>query len=193
MILFCCYLIALTGCAQRCAVCGDSNATNEIEAVKTWHLCDDCYVKYNGKTEPTHKEEKQAETTTNATKATKQSIGTTSTTPKSSNYNTTTTTTKLETMGESNAVKTAKNYLNTNLGYSRSGLISQLEFEGYTTTEATYGADNCGANWKSEAVKSAKSYLNTGMGYSKEGLIDQLEFEGFTYEQAAYGVEQNGY
>lgn len=91
------------------------------------------------------------------------------------------------TMGEKMALASAKNYLRT-MGFSKKGLINQLEFEGYTTEEATYAANNCGANWKEEAVRVAKNYLKT-MSFSKQGLIDQLEFEGFTSEEAAYGVE----
>ena len=68
-------------------------------------------------------------------------------------------------------------------------MIDQLEFEGYTTAEATYAVNNCGANCKEQAVKSAKNYLKI-MSFSKQGLIDQLEFEGFTSEEAIYGVEQ---
>lgn len=90
-------------------------------------------------------------------------------------------------MGQRMALESAKNYLRT-MGFSKKGLISQLEFEGYTTSEATYAVNNCGANWKEQAVRVAKNYLNT-MPFSRQELIDQLEFEGFTSEEAAYGVE----
>lgn len=92
------------------------------------------------------------------------------------------------TIGERMALSSAKDYLRVS-ALSRKGLIDQLEFEGYTTAEATYAVDNCGANWKEQAVKSAKNYLKI-MSFSKQGLIDQLEFEGFTSEEAIYGVEQ---
>ena len=92
------------------------------------------------------------------------------------------------TMGERMALSSAKNYLRT-MGFSKKGLIKQLEFEGYSTEEATYAVNNCGADWKEQAVRVAKDYLNT-MSFSKQGLIDQLEFEGFTSEEAAYGAEQ---
>ena len=75
------------------------------------------------------------------------------------------------------------------MGFSKQGLIDQLEFEGYTNSEAVYAVNNCGANWKEQAVRVAKNYLNT-MPFSKAELIDQLEFEGFTYAEASYGVEQ---
>ena len=74
------------------------------------------------------------------------------------------------------------------MAFSYSGLIDQLKFEGYSTDEATYAADNCGANWKEQAVLAAMQYLDT-MAFSKDGLIDQLEYEGFTSDEAEYGAE----
>ena len=95
------------------------------------------------------------------------------------------------TIGQQNAFASAKQYLEL-LPFSYAGLIEQLEYEGYSTEDATYAADNCGADWNEQAVKSAKSYLDM-MPFSREELIGQLEYEGFTHEQAVYGVEQNGY
>ncbi|MBQ6524668.1 MAG: Ltp family lipoprotein [Atopobiaceae bacterium] len=71
-------------------------------------------------------------------------------------------------------------------------LVGQLEFEGYTHEEATFAADNCGADWNEQAAKCAQSYLEY-TSFSRQGLIDQLVFEGFTYEQAEYGVSAVGY
>ena len=102
-----------------------------------------------------------------------------------------TTSTLSGTVSQLNAVRSAKNYLRV-MAFSRQGLIHQLEFEGYSTADATYGVDHSGANWYDQAVKKAKEYLRV-MPYSKQGLIDQLEFQGFTYEQAVYGVEVNGF
>ena len=76
--------------------------------------------------------------------------------------------------------------------FSYTGLIEQLEYEGYSHTEAVYGADNCGADWNEQAAKSAANYLDY-TSFSRSGLIEQLEYEGFTHSQAVYGVEQNGY
>ena len=92
------------------------------------------------------------------------------------------------TVGESNALRSAKNYLRT-MPFSKKGLQDQLEFEGYSESEALYAVNNCGANWKEQAVKEAKNYLDI-MPFSKQELIDQLEFEGYTPEEARYGVEQ---
>lgn len=88
-------------------------------------------------------------------------------------------------------MRSAKEYLDV-MAFSRSGLIAQLEYDGYTNAEATYGADNCGANWNEQAAKSAKAYLDV-MAFSRESLIEQLEYDGFTHSQAVYGVEANGY
>lgn len=95
------------------------------------------------------------------------------------------------TTGMRNALKRAKQYLQYS-AFSYSGLIKQLEFEEYSTEEATYGADNCGADWYEQAVKKAEQYLDYS-SFSKSGLISQLEYEGFTHDQAVYGAEQNGY
>ena len=98
--------------------------------------------------------------------------------------------TQTATSGQSNALKSAKNYLNV-MAFSYTGLIEQLEYEGYTNAEAVYAVDNCGANWNQQALKSAKNYLNT-MAFSYSGLVEQLEYEGFTNAQATYGVNNCG-
>lgn len=94
-------------------------------------------------------------------------------------------------LGKKNALKTAENYLSFS-AFSKKGLIDQLEFEGYTSEEAKYAADNCGANWNEQAAKKAQSYLDF-TSFSKQGLIEQLEFEGFTHDQAVYGAKAVGY
>lgn len=95
------------------------------------------------------------------------------------------------TMGQKNAVSSAKNYLHF-MAFSYSGLIHQLEFDGYTTEEATFAADNCDADWYAQAVASAENYLKH-MSFSKQGLIDQLLYEGFTQDQAENAVTAVGY
>lgn len=98
---------------------------------------------------------------------------------------------KKETTGQKNAKLSAKSYLEFS-SFSYTGLIQQLEFEGYTHEEATYAADSCGADWYAQAVLSAKSYLEFS-SFSRKGLIDQLVFEGFTKEQAEYAATEVGY
>lgn len=116
------------------------------------------------------------------------SSGTSSASTSSTNS---TTSTSSATLGERNALSQANNYLDV-MPFSYTGLIDQLEYEGYSHSEAVYGADHCGADWYEQAALKAEDYLDV-MAFSRQGLIDQLEYEGFTYEQAVYGVEQNGY
>lgn len=92
------------------------------------------------------------------------------------------------TSGQRNALAVAQNYLDF-MPFSYTGLIEQLEFEGYTRAEATYAADNCGADWYEQAVRAAENYLEI-MAFSRSGLLEQLEFEGYTYDQAVYGVDK---
>jgi hypothetical protein len=87
---------------------------------------------------------------------------------------------------QENAVDKAENYLSFS-GFSRKGLIEQLEFEGFTTADATFAVDNITVNWNEQAARKAEQYLD-GMSFSRSGLQEQLEFEGFTPAQAAYGV-----
>lgn len=115
---------------------------------------------------------------------TTNTINTAENTTSSSSSNSTT-------LGEQNALAQAKNYLSI-MAFSYSGLIEQLEYEGYTTEEATYAVDNCGADWYEQAAKKAEEYLDV-MSFSRSGLIEQLEYEGFTTEQAEYGVTAVGY
>lgn len=127
------------------------------------------------------KEEEQSNT--NSTTSSSSSTTTPST---SSNVSTPSPTT-----GEKNALRSAREYLNFS-AFSYTGLINQLEYEGYSTEEATYAADNCNANWNEQAAKSAKEYLDMS-SFSRQELINQLIYEGYTQEQAEYGVTQNGY
>lgn len=89
-----------------------------------------------------------------------------------------------------NALRAAENYLNV-MPFSKSGLVEQLEYEGYSTEDAEYASNTIGANWNEQAAKSAKKYLDI-MPFSRSGLIEQLEFEGFTHDEAVYGVDQAG-
>ena len=91
-------------------------------------------------------------------------------------------------VGKQNALRQANQYLNA-MAFSYSGLIEQLEYEGYSTEDATYAVDHCGADWNEQAAKKAEEYLNT-MSFSRSGLIEQLEYEGFTHDQAVYGVNK---
>ena len=91
-----------------------------------------------------------------------------------------------ETKGEKNALASAKAYLNF-MNFSYKGLCDQLSYEGFTSSECKYAADNCGADWYEQAAGSAKAYLSF-MAFSKQGLIDQLVYEGYTKQEAEYGA-----
>lgn len=93
-------------------------------------------------------------------------------------------------VSQQNAVRKAKSYLSYS-GFSRDGLVAQLEFEKFSHEDAVYGADNSGGNWNEEAAQKAKSYMDM-MGYSRDGLIEQLLFEKFTQAQAEYGANTVG-
>ena len=84
--------------------------------------------------------------------------------------------------GNADALSQAQSYLRF-MAFSREGLIDQLEYEGFSHSDAVYAVDNCGADWYEQAAKKAESYLEI-MSFSTSGLISQLEFEGFTHDEA---------
>lgn len=95
-----------------------------------------------------------------------------------------------DTTAQNQALKSAKNYLEYS-PFSYLGLIDQLEFEGFSETDAQYAADNCQADWNEEALKKAERYLDT-QAFSHSGLIKQLEFDKFTEEESIYGADNCG-
>lgn len=104
-----------------------------------------------------------------------------------------TTTTTIQdslTVSQENAVRKAESYVEL-MPFSRSGLIDQLKYEGYSPEDSTFAVDSLNVDWNGQAVKKAESYLEL-MPFSYSGLIDQLKYEGFTQEQAEYGVSRTG-
>ena len=95
-----------------------------------------------------------------------------------------------ESINQSNARKKAASYLSLS-AFSRSGLIKQLEYEGYSNADATFGTDAQNADWNKQAAKAAANYLSL-TSFSRSGLIEQLVYEGYTAEQAAFGVASTG-
>lgn len=94
------------------------------------------------------------------------------------------------TLGQQNALDKAHDYLDYT-SFSYAGLIEQLEYEGFTTEESTFAADNCGADWLEQAELKAQEYLDY-TSFSKAGLAEQLEFEGFTSDEAEHAAENCG-
>lgn len=97
----------------------------------------------------------------------------------------------VETLSQSNARSTAGDYIDSS-GFSRSGLIDQLKFEGYSTADSTYAVDAIEVNWNEQAARTAQAYLDSS-SFSSSGLYDQLVFEGYTSSQANYGLSAVGY
>ncbi|WP_255434752.1 Ltp family lipoprotein [Cellulosimicrobium sp. TH-20] len=101
---------------------------------------------------------------------------------------------RIGSVAQQNAYRSAVSYLDLT-GFSRSGLIGQLEFEGFSTADAEFAIARLeaegGVDWNAEAAESAASYLDL-TSFSRAGLVDQLLFEGFTPEQAEYGVSTTG-
>jgi DNA-directed RNA polymerase specialized sigma54-like protein len=87
-----------------------------------------------------------------------------------------------------NAVEAAEMYLQT-MPFSKSGLIEQLKYEGYSSKDAAKAADAVEVDWNEQAVKTAKAYLKQ-MPFSRSDLVSQLEHDGFTSSQAEYGVKK---
>jgi hypothetical protein len=96
-----------------------------------------------------------------------------------------------ETIGQENARESAQSYLDSQ-SFSRSGLIDQLLFEGFSQADAEYGTDSIKADWNQQAALSAQSYVDS-QSFSRSGLIDQLLFEGFSQAEAEYGVNAVGF
>ena len=98
------------------------------------------------------------------------------------------------TVSQQNAYRSAQSYLSYS-DFSRSGLLSQLEFESFPAADAEFAVARLeaegGVDWNAQAAGSAKSYLEYS-SFSRQGLVDQLKFEGFTPEQAEFGVSQTG-
>ncbi len=95
------------------------------------------------------------------------------------------------TLAQRNAVDSAESYL-AYTAFSRSGLIGQLEYEGFATADAEFAVDRVAPDWNEQAARSAQSYLDYS-SFSRQSLVDQLMYEGFTPEQAEYGVVAVGY
>ncbi len=89
-----------------------------------------------------------------------------------------------------NAVRAAENYLSV-MAFSRSGLIEQLQFEGYSRNDATVAVDEVDPDWRQQAAASAREYLSV-MPFSRSALIDQLVFDGFSRAEAEFGVASIG-
>ena len=97
---------------------------------------------------------------------------------------------KRGTVSQQNALRKAESYLNYS-AFSRTDLIGQLEYNKFSTEDATWAVDRVTVDWNEQAAKKAASYLKYS-SFSRGDLIDQLLYNGFTPEQAEYGVSTTG-
>lgn len=93
-------------------------------------------------------------------------------------------------VSQEQAIRKANEYLSFS-AFSKSGLVGQLEFEGFSTEDAEFAVENIVVDWNEQAAKKAKSYLDIS-SFSRKSLIEQLEFEGFTAAEAEYGANSVG-
>jgi len=127
-------------------------------------------------------------TTTEAPATTTEAPATTTTTVAPAPTPTTTTAppAPAEPIEVTNARRSAESYIDM-MPFSRSGLIDQLEFEGYGTDSATAAVDSLAIDYHAQAIRSAESYVEM-MPFSHSGLVDQLEFEGYSTDEATHGA-----
>jgi hypothetical protein len=96
------------------------------------------------------------------------------------------------------ALAAAESYLGDGQGFSRLGLIGQLDSSygnSFSAADATWAVDHSDANWDAQAVDCAKGYVSDGQGFSREGLIQQMTSaygNKFTEAQAEYAATAVG-
>jgi len=100
-------------------------------------------------------------------------------------------------VAQEQAIEAARQYLAMGSGFSRAGLMQQLDSsagDGFSTSLARFAVNHVKVNWDQQAAESAKGYLQMG-GFSFSSLVQQLDSsagEGFTYAQAVYGAKAAG-
>jgi len=85
----------------------------------------------------------------------------------------------------------AKDYLDYT-SFSKSGLIEQLQYEGFDNVDATYAVEQIQVDWQEQAVLMAEDYMDYS-SFSRSGLIEQLEYEGFSNSDANYAADEMGF
>lgn len=94
------------------------------------------------------------------------------------------------TVSQENALAKAEEYLDYT-AFSKSGLVKQLKYEGFSTADANFAVANIQVDWNEQAAKIARNYMDQS-SFSRSSLINQLKYEGFTAAQAAYGAKSVG-
>ena len=139
-------------------------------------------------TEKESKEKKTTESTTEEeTESTTKEIKTIETTEEETEEETETTTEEVLNSIVQEAMKTAKTYLGY-IDYSYSGLVNQLELEGYSNTDAVKAVEMLGIDWNEQALKCANAYIVKSKMTKKE-VKKQMKADGFTDSQIEYAIE----
>lgn len=94
------------------------------------------------------------------------------------------------TVSQEQAIGKAQDYLDYT-AFSKSGLVDQLVYEGFSKKDAQFAADHLDVDWMEQAALKAKEYLDY-TSFSRKGLIAQLMYEGFTRKQAEHGAKAVG-
>ena len=77
--------------------------------------------------------------------------------------------------------------------FSRHALSGQLQIEGFTSAEADYAVDNCGADWNEQALLKAEEMVSDGSNYSAMAVKEMLLSNyGYTGDEAEFAVQNCG-
>lgn len=93
--------------------------------------------------------------------------------------------------GTATASSRARQYLGVQ-NFSRSGLISQLEYDGYSEADATAAADALNLDWTDQARQRAAYFAGTQQ-WTRDQMVSQLEYEGWSADDAAAGADSVNY
>jgi Host cell surface-exposed lipoprotein len=102
------------------------------------------------------------------------------------------------TVSQQSAITAAEQYLSMGEGFSREGLIQQLDSSagsGFSVADAKFAVNHITVNWDQQAALAAKGYMQTEGGFSYSSMVQQLESSagsGFTHAQAVFGAKSVG-
>lgn len=96
------------------------------------------------------------------------------------------------TEAQQSAIQDAENYLQSEPGFSKLGLIGQLEYDKFSAALAAFAVNHITVNWDQQAADDARNYMTSEGGFSYGGMVSQLEYDKFTPAQAAYGAKAAG-
>ena len=102
------------------------------------------------------------------------------------------------TTSQQSAITAANQYLSLGSGFSKAGLIQQLDSSagnGFSVADATFAVNHVSVNWDHQAALAAKGYMQSVGGFSYNSMVQQLQSSagsGFTHAQAVFGAKSVG-